>query len=202
MSQRSAQAFQLGRHLSKLTGVDVQLVYDSGAKWLVLWPDGPTRAQMRDLVATVLAEHPSHFGLMKDREIGTSRMDSTRAWAARAVAARRDGTLAEETAHGVAQRRSLGVDRIRLGILEPLTCEYYALTDCVERLVDRTAYPDRPSDPADVPLIEELLAAGKHDEHVMAEILVNEFLAPVPGTGPALRAVDGCPGAGALPTSA
>ncbi|MFJ9845883.1 hypothetical protein ACIRYZ_36660 [Kitasatospora sp. NPDC101155] len=187
---RSAQAHKLGRHLSKVTGVTVELVYHSGKQWLVEWPDGPTRTEMRDLVAKTIEANPYHFGLMADREIRTVRMESARAWAACAVAARRTGSLAEETRRGAVQRSALGLDRIRLGTSEPKTLEYYALTDYVERLIETTAYPDRPSDPADAPLIEELLSAGQRQEYRMAEILANELRAPKPGTGPTLRAVD------------
>ncbi|MET9399305.1 hypothetical protein [Kitasatospora sp. NPDC002965] len=178
MSQRSTQAFNLGRHLSEKTDVPVELRHESGARWLVQWPDGPTRDQMRALVTEMLEKHPYHFGLMKSREISFSRMDTTRAWAARAVAARRDGSLAAETARGAARRRELGIDRIRVGITEPKAAEYYVLVNFIEQQIDDTAYPDRPSDPTDAPLIEELLTAGRRSEYAMANILTNELLVP------------------------
>ncbi|MBV6700227.1 hypothetical protein KV557_24510 [Kitasatospora aureofaciens] len=187
---RSTQAFQLGRHLSEKTGVRVELVYDSGARWLVQWPDGPTLDEMRDLVDRTIAAHPRHFGLLADRQLSVSRMDSVRAWAARAVAARRDGSLATEVARDVARRRELGLTPPRLGRAEPKREEYYALLNHIERLVNSTSYPERPDEEADVPVIEQLLTAGRRDEYKMADILVNELLAPEASAAPALRAVN------------
>ncbi|MFF7995054.1 hypothetical protein ACFZDG_35455 [Kitasatospora xanthocidica] len=136
---RSTQARALGQHLSKLTGVRAELRYDAGSMWLVEWADGPTRDEMRDLVDKTITSHPHHFGLMAGRTIRSSRHESTRAWAARAVAARRDGALAREVSRGVAARRALGVDEIRLGTLKPKAPEWYVLLDFVQRMIDSTS---------------------------------------------------------------
>ncbi|MGW7369764.1 hypothetical protein ACWGI8_41670 [Streptomyces sp. NPDC054841] len=50
MSNRSRQAYRLGVHLSQLTGVEVTLVYGTGAIWHVNWHNGPLADQMREHV--------------------------------------------------------------------------------------------------------------------------------------------------------
>ena len=52
--------------------------------------------------------------------------------------------------------------------------EYFALIDHVNVLILTTAWPDRPSDPADEPVIERLLQASDGSESRMAELLLAE----------------------------
>ena len=185
---RSRQAFQLGCHLSDVTEVEVTLVYDSGPRWNMSWCDGPTVDQMRAHLAEALAGH--HFPDMRDRKLHLHRGESSRAWAARAIASRREGTLAPAVAEGAAWRRA-HPSPYRLGISD-LTPEDYALLLHVEQLIRDTPYPDRASAPEDEPLIEQLLAAGGGrgaSEYTMAPILLNADRAPAGNQPPTLRSV-------------
>ncbi|MFF8619264.1 hypothetical protein [Streptomyces sp. NPDC015350] len=113
--------------------------------------------EMRDRLEEALAGH--RFTEMRDRKITFLRSESPRAWAARAIAARREGTLGPAVAEGVRQRA--GRELPRLGAPDPRrTPEFYALTYYVDQLTQTTSYPDRASAPEDEPLIEDLLAAA------------------------------------------
>lgn len=188
MSNRSTQAFNLARYLTGKAGVDVELSYDTGKKWYVAWGGGPTREQMQALIAEALT-HTHHFGLMLDRQLQTSRGESTRSWAARAIAAYSDGSLAEKVARGADRRRAMGLDDKKPRVGRYLSPEWYEVMSVVQQLIDTTANPDRPDDPEQLPLIEQLLTAGQQREGDMADILVNQLRAPQPGQGPALHAV-------------
>jgi hypothetical protein len=52
--------------------------------------------------------------------------------------------------------------------------EYFALLEHVDILILTTAWPERPSDPADEPVIERLLAVIGGSESRMAELLLAE----------------------------
>ena len=52
--------------------------------------------------------------------------------------------------------------------------EYFALQEHVSIMILTTAWPDRPSDPADEPVIERLMAAARGSESRMAELLLAE----------------------------
>ncbi|MFD4412470.1 hypothetical protein [Streptomyces sp. NPDC058475] len=181
---RTRQAARLAAHLSEVTGVRVELVYDNGPRWNMSWPDGPTRDQMRAHLDEALAGH--HFPDMRDRQLHLTRGRTDRAWAARAIASRREGTLAPAVAEGAAWRRTHLPGWQPLG-RDKLTPEDHALLRHVDELIEATPYPDRASAPEDEPLIEELLAAGSRklppggrtvSEFDMARILLTADRAP------------------------
>ncbi|MFI9031162.1 hypothetical protein [Streptomyces sp. NPDC053560] len=188
---RSRQAALLSRHLSEVTGVDVTLSYDTGARWVLGWTDGPLPEEMRAHLDAALAGH--RYAELRDRTIECARTCSARAWAARAIASRREGTLATAIADGAAHRRALGVQLPRLGSQDPDgSHEYYALLSQVEELCRATAYPERPGAPEDEPLIAQLLTAGTRprpsgvrtlSEYDMARALLATEQAPA-GDGP------------------
>ncbi|MFI0901773.1 hypothetical protein [Streptomyces sp. NPDC020983] len=194
---RSRQAQQLAQHLTEVTGTTVELVYDNGSRWHMGWTDGPTYEEMRAHLDAALAGH--RYAEMRDRKLAPFRSNSERAWAARAIASRREGTLAPAVTAGAADRRATGLPRLRLGTAEPESEEYYALLSHVETLARTTSYPERPSAPEDEPLIEQLLAAGTkkspyHDwpitsEHDMARALLAAMQAPAGDQPPRLSAV-------------
>ncbi|MFJ5899441.1 hypothetical protein ACIQFZ_29150 [Streptomyces sp. NPDC093064] len=154
--------------------------------------DGPVADQMREHVAAALAGH--HFTDMRDRKITCHRGESPRTWAARAIASRRDGSLARADAEGAAWRRAHPSPYVVAN--SDLTPEHYAMLQYVEQLIRDTPYPGRPSAPEDEPLIEQLLAAAGRNagEYAMTRILVNADRAPADGK-PQLRAVVPGPGA-------
>ncbi|MFE2684469.1 hypothetical protein [Streptomyces mirabilis] len=185
---RSRQAARLAAHLSEVTGVRVSLEYDNGPRWNMSWADGPTCDQMHVHLAEALAGH--HFPDMRDRTLHLHRGTSSRAWAARAIASRREGTLGPAVAEGAAWRRA-HPSPYRLGISD-LTPENHALLQHVERLIESTPYPDRVSAPEDEPLIEQLLTAGggrRASEYTMAPILLNADRVPSADQPPKLRPV-------------
>ncbi|MFC6365112.1 hypothetical protein [Nonomuraea thailandensis] len=171
---RSRQAALLARHLSEVTGVNVELYYHSGTRWILGWTDGPRWEEMRGHLDTALAGY--RYVEMRDRKIDCHRSTSERAWAARAIASRREGALGPAIAEGAAWRRSLGVELPRMGVRDPSeTHEYYALLRHVGELCEQTAYPDRASAPEDEPLIEQLLAAGTRDRANTGHPTVSEY---------------------------
>ncbi|MEV7445679.1 hypothetical protein AB0O22_31855 [Streptomyces sp. NPDC091204] len=171
---RSRQAALLARHLSEVAECDVQLVHETGALWNVGWTDGPRREEMRDHLDAALTGH--RYAEMRDRKISCWRSDSVRAWAAQAIASRREGTLGPAIAEGAAYRRSLGVELHRVGVPDPSeTHEYYALLRHIEDRCRATAYPDRAGAPEDEPLIAQLLAAGTRDRANIGRPTVSEF---------------------------
>ncbi|MET8855540.1 hypothetical protein [Streptomyces sp. NPDC004579] len=181
---RTRQAYRLATHLGDVSGVRVELVYDTGAVWHLSWTDGPLREEMRALLGKALEEH--QFAEMRDRTITTHRGTSTRAWAARAIASRREGTLTPAVTEGAAWRRTLPSSRPLGG--NDLTPEDHALLQHVDELIEVTPYPDRASVPEDEPLIEQLLAAGTRElrygggsvasEYQMARVLLAADRAP------------------------
>ncbi|MGP3983775.1 hypothetical protein [Streptomyces sp. KR80] len=74
MTSRSTQARRLGLELTETTGVRVELRYDSGTRWFAEWTDGPTKEQMRELLAAALAG-PCYPDL-RDRTLTTTRHHS------------------------------------------------------------------------------------------------------------------------------
>ncbi|MFE9743227.1 hypothetical protein [Streptomyces sp. NPDC006477] len=173
--RRTQQAFRLGRHLTEITDVAVTLDYVSGAEWSMNWADGPTDDEMRAHLDEALAG--DRFTEMRDRKVSLLRGDTSRSWAARAIASRREGTLVIAVAEGAASRRRLGVELPRLGAPDPrATHEYYALLQHVRELQRTTSYPERASLPEDEPLIEDLLAAAtRTDEHGRYGRSVSEY---------------------------
>lgn len=152
---------------------------------------------MRAHLDAALAGHG--YTEMRDREIRYWRSTSEQAWAARAIASRRKGTLAPAVADGAAYRRHLGVQPPRMGGQDPKhTHEYYALLSHVEELCETTAYPDRVDAPEDEPLVEQLLAAGTRrgpsgartlSKYDMAEALLAAEQAPAEDQAPTLSVV-------------
>ncbi|MFE6166223.1 hypothetical protein ACFQ7F_45880 [Streptomyces sp. NPDC056486] len=193
---RSRQAALLARHLFDVTGTTGELIYDTGVRWKLNWTDGPLYEEMRAHLDAALAGY--RYAEMRDRTISCHRSHSERAWAARAIASRREGTLAPAVADGVAHRRALGIELPRLGLPDPgETHEYFALLRHVEELWQATAYPERPSVPEDEPLIEQLLAAGTRtrggwrtvSEYDMAKALLAAEQAPTGDQPPTLTVV-------------
>jgi hypothetical protein len=195
---RSRQASLLAQHLAEVTGCTPELVYDSGDRWSLNWTDGPVYEEMRAHFDAALAGY--RYTEMRDRKIRYWRGNSERAWAARAIASRREGTLAPAVADGAAYRRSLGVELPRLGTRDPgETHEYYALLRHIEELCRVTPHSERASAPEDEPLIEQLLAAGTRDranngwptvsEYDMAKVLLAAEQAPAGDQPPKLTVV-------------
>ncbi|MGW1226595.1 hypothetical protein [Streptomyces sp. NPDC002530] len=196
---RNRQVFLLGRHLAGVTGVDVTLEYVGGAEWSMNWPDGPLYDEMRAHLDEALAGH--RFTEMRDRKITPLRGETSRSWAARAIASRREGALATAVAERAAYERRQGVRLPRLGTPDPrATHEYYALLHHVQELQRTTSYPERASMPEDEPLIEDLLAAAtrtdqyghliRHvSEYDMAHVLLAVEQAPAGDQPPKLSIV-------------
>ncbi|KAF0794912.1 MULTISPECIES: hypothetical protein [Streptomyces] len=195
---RSRQAAQLARHLTGATGAEVTLTHDTGACWTLAWTDGPTREEMRAHLDTALAS-PRHSEL-RDRKLDLARGLSQRAWAARAIASRRKGTLMDAVAAGAADHRALGVPLPRLGRqTADRTHECYALHRHLDTLLETTSHPQRADLPEDEPLIAELLAAGTSvhpatgrsvcSEYDMAASLLAAEQAPAADQPPTLTAV-------------
>lgn len=188
MSSRSSEALRLARELSEVAGVDVEISFDSGQMWNLEWSDGPTFDEMRDLVDRALTD--GRFSLMADRKLRLYRGKSDRAWAARAIAARRDGSLAAEIAAGAAYQRPLMQAR-SFGFPSDLTAEDHAALSYIARLIDETTAPQVADAPEDEPLIQELLEAGKGSKFKMVRILTGELSAPTAGDRPVLRVLPG-----------
>ncbi|MFJ5546286.1 hypothetical protein [Streptomyces sp. NPDC093225] len=147
---RSRQATRLAAHLSQITAVPVELAHDSGARWVVQWHDGPHREEMRAHLDAALADS-DRYAAMRDRTIGCSRVQTLRAWAVLAAAARREGVLASAVAEIAGHKGEQESD------------EAGALWRYVRQLWENTSYPERIGAPEDVPLIERLVAASRRD---------------------------------------
>ena len=170
MSARSQQARALARALSAQAGIRVEIRYDRPGEWFAEWSSGPALEQMNELVRQLLST--GRYPDVEGQKLGFSRHCSTAAWAARAVAAHRDGSLAQAVAEGAAYRRGIGAVHPSAGAQR--SPEYFALINHVNVLILTTAWPDRPSDPADEPVIERLLQASDGSESRMAELLLAE----------------------------
>jgi hypothetical protein len=164
------QARLLARELSECTKVRVDLEHQSGRDWLVEWGDGPTWPQMRDLVQGLLAER---YPLLRDRQLDYHRGQTARAWAARAVAAWRDGTLATEVTAYAAAFRQRHPDGLPWTTTVPLTAEDHAVLHHVEILLNDASYPDRADADGHEPVIARLLELGGRQEHRMARIMAR-----------------------------
>jgi hypothetical protein len=188
VSRRSVQAVRLGNDLTARLGVRVEVLYEPSMRrgdasgWYVEWADGPTVDEMWGHVGE--AARAGGYDELVGLRVGYSRGQTALAWAARAVAARRDGSLEREMA-----------TRLALGHHQPprwgsLTPEELAVLFCVETRIAHTSYPERASAPEDEALIAELLDVGEHNEHKMASVLVNDWRVPQPAAGrPPLKAV-------------
>lgn len=178
MSARSCQAQMIARELTRLTGITVWVAHDGQHRYLVQWTDSPTLDCMLRLAIAQLSG-----GRYPDLQAGMltyARGNSVRAFAARASAAQRNGALASAIRKGVLERNLLGITPTpyaRLSDKELAAHQY------VERLLDQTAYPDRPDDPADELGIAALIQLSGGNEYAMLPFLVP------PGTpaGPTAR---------------
>lgn len=170
MTARSRQAQALARTLADRSGVRVAIESTGRGEWLLQWAHGPTDDQMRNLVQAELDS--GRYPDMAGQRIQRHRGWAPRAWAARAVAADREGLLRPAVAAGAAQRRQLAPSGVLIRGTE-MTAEDFALLAYVERLLEETAAPDMASDPADEPVIERLLAASGGNEYRMTEILLS-----------------------------
>lgn len=165
MSTRSAQAHKLAMVLSTAHGVRFEAVYDSGA-WRIDWANGPLYLDVRAQVLAALAG--PDYPLLQGRQVNLYRGSDSRAWAARAIAAHRDGSLAKGLKDGRTYRHSRPA-------WSDMTDEDLAILGFVERQVENTPYPDRASDPADEPLITQLLESSKNrSEFEMTRTLMND----------------------------
>ncbi|GAB2580540.1 hypothetical protein GCM10027168_11750 [Streptomyces capparidis] len=183
---RSRQAASLARHLSTVTGTTVDLAHDTGTWWTLRWTDGPTDKEMRRHLKAALAD--DRYAEMRDREVEFLRAISPRAWAARAVASLREGTLAAAVTTHAAHQRALSVQVPRARVADPYrTHEHYALWRHIGELCATTAYPQRASMPEDETHIQQVLAAGtqRHpdtgrttlNQHDMAQALLAALTA-------------------------
>jgi hypothetical protein len=169
MSARSQQAHRLARALSSQTGIPVEAVYDDRTRhYLVQWGNGPTADGMSVLVVKELGTgaYPS----LPARILNCARGYTPRAFAASAVAATRDSSLAQAVERGAAERRRIEATRPSWS---KLTHEELAAHDHIERLLEVTPYPDRPDDLADQPLIDRLLHLSGSNEYQMIAALLD-----------------------------
>jgi hypothetical protein len=213
VSARSRQAQHLARNLGRAAGIGVRVDYDGGRGYLILWGDGPTAEDMSALVTAELAS--GQYPDLPARLLSSARGYTARAFAARAAAASRDGSLASAIDAGAATRRQFGDYLPSRSVLSD--AEHDALRH-IEQLLDVTPYPERAADPADEPVITSLLHASGGNEYKMLPALLqtrrNAEPAPAaaqPGQpahvpGPACAAPDDksaagrdCLGAAAIP---
>ena len=179
MTARSKQAKQLAQALAGRIGADpwdVTADYTTYPVpcYLIQYQNGPTAEEMATLASGFLAR--GRYPALLGTTLRYSRSTSPQAWAARAAASLREGTLWESVAKGAADRRARGVPSSPQD--RGLTPEDQALLQHVEGLVKTTAYPDHPSDPADTEVMARLLAAGENNEFTMAALLLakNRFV--------------------------
>jgi hypothetical protein len=166
VTNRSRQAQALGRELSARTGASVEIRYRGPGEWFAEWESGPSVVTMGDVITQQLGT--GRYPGLQEETIGYSRHCPPAAWAARAIAARRDGSLTGAVAEGAAYRRDFGITHSQR------SPEYLALVEHVSILLLDADWPDRPSDPADEPVIERLMIASRGSESRMAELLLAE----------------------------
>jgi hypothetical protein len=170
MSSRSQQARALARDLSARAATRVEIRYNRPGEWFAEWSTGPSLEQMSEILARLLGT--GRYPAMQNQKLGASRHCPPAAWAARAIASYRDGTLAEAIAEGAAYRRGRGVIQPPSAGGGQRSPEYFALVEHVDILVMTTSWPERPSDPADEPVIDRLLRASGASESRMADLLL------------------------------
>ncbi|WP_190233130.1 hypothetical protein [Streptomyces avicenniae] len=155
MSRR--QAGDLAIALGEAAGVTVRPESAGVDAWDLRWADGPTLVQMRVHLAAVL--DTGRFDAMRDRRITLLRGTTCRAWAARAIASRRAGTLAQAVASGPRRRGRTLPDSASDEQAQA------ALHRHVHGLLEATAWPQRADVPADEEPIAALLAAGTRSRY-------------------------------------
>ena len=166
MSARSIQARKLARALSAQTCVPVEVAFDGRKGYLVQWGNGPTVDAMAGRITAELGTgaYPS----LPASKLSAFRGTTARAFAARAAAALRTGTLAEAVRAGVAYREQHDVTPPAWSRLSAADC---AAHQHIEDELDKLSYPERPDDPDDEPVIEALLAGSKSNEYAMLPAL-------------------------------
>src|ERR1022692_1320573 len=168
MSARSCQAWQLALQLASQAAIPVEVAYDGGRGYLIQWGDGPTTD---DMSALVTAELPT--GRYPDLPAGLLRSFrgyTARAFAARAAAASRDGSLTTAIDAGAATRRWLGLQRPSWSRLSDAEHDAH---HHIEQLLSTTPSPAQPDDPADEPAITALLHASGGSEYTMLPALLQ-----------------------------
>ncbi|WP_331767112.1 hypothetical protein [Embleya sp. NBC_00896] len=169
MGDRSIRGFGLGQELTRIAGIEVAFVVDGIAAWGVEWVDGPTVDGMRAHVDAVRAGRGGFAPA--DHRLAFRRRQSPRAWAARAVAAEREGRLAGAVVAGAALRR--GHPAGEAWGEGGLTAEEHALIDYVRVLFEVTGDPDRADRVEDEVGISRLLLEGAGSVDAMARVLVG-----------------------------
>lgn len=171
MSNRSRQAQRLAHRLTSPADVLVGVIHQSGHHYLVQWGNGPTMDTMLKQVTEQLAT--GHYPDLSAGMLSYARGYSARAFAARAAASHRDGTLTRAIRVGVQERARLGISSPSWSALnaEELTAHQY-----VESLLEKTAHPDRPDTPADEPAIAALIRLSGGNEYAMLPMLVSRDL--------------------------
>jgi hypothetical protein len=167
MSARSCQAQMIACELTRLTGVTVEVAHDGQSRYLAQWTDGPTLDSMHGMALAQLS--CGRYPDLQPGMITYARGHSIRAFAARACAVRRNGALANAIRRGVLERRRLATTSTpwaRLSDAELAAHQY------VESLLDQTAYPDRPDDPADEQGITALIQLSGGNEYAMLPFLL------------------------------
>ncbi|MDI2129592.1 hypothetical protein [Yinghuangia seranimata] len=167
MSTRAIRMSELADQLTRVTGIQVRVVEDAAAAWTLHWADGPTVARMYPFADA--ARGGRRTVELSAYRMGFLRHQTPRAWAARAIAAHRDGTLAQAVATGGAARRAHPTAPQWEG--RDVAPEDHAVLAHVERLFDSTDHPDRADDEADEPSIAALLRLGEHSPERMSRLL-------------------------------
>jgi hypothetical protein len=189
VSTRSRQAQQLARALTCHAGIPVDVAWDGSREYLIQWGNGPTGEHMSALLAAELAggQYPD----LPPRLLSSFRGYTARAFAARAAAALRDGSLAGAVQAGVAERQRLGIGHPSWSRLSDAD---HAAHEHIERLLDVTPCPDQASDPADEPVITALIEADGGSEYAMLPALAAPRQRPEPETRMPGAAAPGRPG--------
>lgn len=192
MASRSRQAWKLTQHLQERADVTrVDLHWMGGAEWNLCWSDGPTEPQMLALVTEAVGW--SEFAALADRVFQCTRSFSPQAWAATAVAMRRDPQRRAEIAAYAAGWRSRHGNDPRFNS-DP---DQMALSVLVEGTIKTTERPERVRAPEDEPLIAALLRIGRNSagrsapEYAMAQALCAVDRAPSTDQPPVLRLIKG-----------
>jgi hypothetical protein len=173
VSNRSRQAQRLARSLTSLADVLVGVIHEGGHQYLVQWGNGPTMSTMLEHVTEQLATR--HYPDLSAPMVRYARGYSARAFAARAVASLRDGTLTSAIRVGVQERARLGISAPSWSQLsaEELTAHQH-----VEGLLAETSHPDRPNSPTDEPAIAALIRVSGGNEYTMLPTLLSSDFLP------------------------
>lgn len=175
MTTRSTQARKLAHHLTAVAGTTVEVAHHNRAIWEVIWSDGPTRDEMRAHLQTALAG--PDFPDMRNRDLVIQRDWPLQSWAALAIFARGDATVARQI-HARVER----FHQDRTYRPKGTTYGEMAMQECMRELFEAVAHPDRPIHPKDEPLIKMLLDEGRGDASRMLHTLLHTDRIPDPGS--------------------